>query len=221
MPTLRIMTALLASTLMLIVAGCGRCAGVSTVSAKAVSTNAVTSHYAILDGNDEPLRSAFNRDRGKVRLLFLVDPICPGCLRGLADMGDDLLSRLPAGAPVKVYVVNEPVIGGGAKDIPAAAALLRFPSAALYWNPTGDFGRQMSHALDYWNGYRWVYAWDTWLIYSPDAVWSGGAPPKPAFLMHQLSGLGNTPQFPRLDGRVFAAKVDAMMAPLSQTALAR
>jgi hypothetical protein len=208
MPTFRILSALVASTVMLIAVGCDG-------SGKTTTTR-VRASYAILDGSDEPLRAAFNRDQGTVRLMFLVDPICPGCLRGLADMGSELLSKLPAGAPIKVYVVYEPVIGGRAKDIPAAAALLRYPTAALYWNPTGNFGRQMSRALNYWNGYRWVYAWDTWLIYPPDAAWNGQSPPRPAFLMHQLGGLPRTPQYPHLDARVFAAKVRAMMAPLAQ-----
>jgi hypothetical protein len=213
MSALKIPTTLLASAVMLILAGCGRnrLAGPPPADAR----------YAVLDGSDQPLGAAFNRDHGNVRLMFLVDPICPGCLRGLADMGDDLLSTLPAGAPVRVYVVYEPVIGGKAKDIPAAAALLRFPSAMPYWNPTGDFGRQMSHVLGYWNGHRWVYAWDTWLIYPPDAIWRGAAPPQPAFLMHQLGGLPHTAQFPQLDARVFAAKVHAMMNPLTRTALSR
>lgn len=213
MPTFRILAALLASTAMLILVGCS--------GTGETSTTALTARYAVLDGGDEQLRAAFNRDQGTVRLMFLVDPICPGCLRGLADMGNDLLSKLPAGAPVKVYVVYEPVIGGKARDIPGAAALLRYPTAMLYWNPTGDFGRQMSHALDYWNGHRWVYAWDTWLIYPPDAVWNGTSPPKPAFLMHQLGGLPHTPQYPHLDARVFAAKVHAMMAPPTQRVLAQ
>lgn len=213
MSTFKVMNALLVSSVMLIVAGCGRSSGAGAIAANA--------HYAVLDGSDQPLRAAFNRDHGNVRLLFLVDPICPGCLRGLADMGDDLLSKLPAGAAVKVYVVYEPVIGGEPKDIPAAAALLRYPTAMLYWNPTGDFGRQMSHALNYWNGHRWVYAWDTWLIYPPDAVWRGAAPPQPAFLMHQLGGLPHAAQFPHLDAHVFAAKVHAMMNSLPPTAAAR
>lgn len=169
-------------------------------------------HYAVLGTGDQPLRDDFNRNRGDVRLVFLVDPICPVCLRGLADMGDVLLSKPGTGARVKVYVVFEPVIGGRAKDIPAAAALLRSPASRLYWNPTGDFGREMSHVLHYWNGHRWVYAWDTWLIYGPDAAWSGAAPPEPAFLMHQLGGLPHTRQFPHLDVGTFAAKVRAMMA---------
>jgi hypothetical protein len=174
--------------------------------------------YAALNTDAHPFREDFNHDRGNVRLVFLVDPICPDCLRGLADMGDDLFSKLAAGAPVKVYVVFEPVIGGGAKDIPAAAALLRSSAAKLYWNPTGDFGQKMSHALNYWNGHRWVYAWDTWLIYGPDASWSGATPSQPALLMHQLGGLPHTEQFPHLDARAFTAKVHAMVADLGRTA---
>lgn len=177
--------------------------------------------YAVLGSDNGPLREDFNRDHGDVRLVFLVDPICPECLRGLADMGDDLLANLSPSAPVKVYVVFEPVIGGQAKDIAAAAALLRSPTAKLYWNPTGDFGRQMSHVLHYWNGHEWVYAWDTYLIYRPDAVWSPTTPPEPAFLMHQLGGLPHKPQFPHLDARAFAAQVHGMMHAIGPTAVSQ
>jgi len=41
------------------------------------------------------LQDDFNRDNGFVRLMFLVDPRCPECLRGLADMGDDVLASCP------------------------------------------------------------------------------------------------------------------------------
>lgn len=183
--------------------------------------SAANVHYAVLGADDRPLREDFNRDHGNVRLVFLVDPICPECLRGMADIGDDLIANLGASAPVKVYVVFEPVIGGQAKDIPAAAALLRSSTARLYWNSTGNFGQQMSHVLHYWNGHRWVYAWDTWLIYGPDAVWSSALPPEPAFLMHQLGALPHTSQFPHLDARVFAAKVHAMMERIGPTAISQ
>jgi len=168
--------------------------------------------YAELRAGDQPLRADFNRDRNNVRLLFLVDPICPGCLRGLADMGDDLLSTLPKGARVSVFVVYEPVIGGKAKDIPAAAALLKTSAAHLYWNSSGDFGREMSHALGYWNGNRWVYAWDTWLVYPPGEEWTDRGPPQTALIMHQLGALEGNPKFPFLDVKVFAAKVRSLMA---------
>lgn len=205
----RILPALFAASIALSLAGCDR---------RPDAAPGADIRYAVLGGDDQPLREDFNRDRGDVRLVFLVDPICPGCLRGLADMGDDLLSKLAARAPVKVYVVFEPVIGGRAKDIPPAAALLRSPASRLYWNPTGDFGRQMSHVLHYWNGHRRVYAWDTWLIYPPGAVWDGAAPPEPAFLMHQLGGLPHTARFPHLDESVFAARVHAIVNSLDRTA---
>ncbi len=196
---------------LLLLAACGR--------GDAASSADVPAHVAVLDGSDQPLRDDFNRDRGAVRLVFLVDPICPGCLRGLSDMGNDVLATLPKDARVKIYVVHEPVIGGKAKDIPAAADLLHTTLARHYWNPTGDFGNEMSRVLGYWNGWRWVYAWDTWMIYAPDAVWTGKTPPQPAFLMHQLGGLEGMKQFPHLDSKVFAAKVDAMLA--SQRAATR
>jgi hypothetical protein len=194
-------------------AGCTRNDGAATAAARI--------RYAVLGADDQPLRADFNRDRGDVRLLFLVDPVCPECLRGLADMGDDLLSKLPANARVKVYVVFEPVIGGKARDMPAAAVLLKSSMPRAYWNPTGDFGRQMSRVLGYWNGSRWVYAWDTWLIYGADTTWNGADPPKPAFLMDQLGGLPHDARFPYLDARVFSAKVHAMLADADQSQASR
>jgi hypothetical protein len=102
------------------------------------------------------------------------------------------------------------VIGGSDKDIPAAAELLHTTLARHYWDPTGDFGRQMSQVLGLLHGTKPVYAWDVWMIYPPNTVWSAKDPPLPAFLMHQLPGLDNT-KFPPLDRNVFAAKVNEML----------
>jgi hypothetical protein len=209
------MNTLCATVLGLAVVGLAGCVHGDNAAATAARANV---HFAVLDAQDQPLRDDFNRSKGDVRLMFLVDPVCPGCLLGLSEMGNDLLSKLARDARVKVYVIYEPVIGGRSKDIPAAAALLKTRIAHNYWNPTGAFGWQMSHVLGYWNGRRWVYAWDTWVIYPPDAVWIGAAPPKPAFVMHQLGGLGNLPQYKHLDGKVFAARVDAMLAAIDKNA---
>jgi hypothetical protein len=187
----------------LILVGCG--------GPKAESQVDTSAHAALLNGEDQPLRDDFNRDAGFVRLLLVVDPRCPECLRGLADTGDDVLAILPKGARLKVYVVHEPVIGGTDRDIPAAAELLRTTLARHYWNPSGDFGRQMSRVLGLLHGSRPVYAWDIYMIYPPNAVWSGRDPPQPAYLMHQLSGLDNQ-KFPPWDGKVFAMRVNETLA---------
>ena len=191
----------------LMLAGCG--------DPKAVSPAGSAPHVVMLDGDDQPLREDFNRDQGFVRLMLVVDPRCPECLRGLADMGDDVLTKLPKDARIKVYVVHEPVIGGGDKDIPAAAELLHTTLARHYWNPTGDFGRQMSQVLGLLHGSSSVYAWDIYMIYPPNAVWSGKDPPQPSYLMHQLPGLDNQ-KFPPWDGKIFAIKVSETLAASDQ-----
>ncbi len=187
----------------LLVSSCGR--------PRAAPQADTSAQSVLLNGDDQPLRDDFNRDQGFVRLLFVVDPFCPECLRGLADMGDDVLAKLPKDARIRVYVVHDPVIGGTDKDIPAAADLLHTTFARQYWNPTGDFGRQMSKVLGLLHGTKPVYAWDVWMIYPPSAVWSSKDPPQPAFLMHQLPGLDNA-KFPPLDSKVFSAKVNDMLA---------
>lgn len=186
-----------------ILAGCG--------DRKAASQVESTPHVVVLNNEDQPLREDFNRDQGFVRLMILVDPICPECLRGLADMGEDVLAKLPKDARVKVYVVHAPVIGGSDKNISAAAELLHTTLATNYWNPTGDFGRQMSQVLGLLHGSSPVYAWDVYMIYPPNTVWSGKDPPQPSYLMHQLPGLDNR-KFPPWDGKLFANKVRDTLA---------
>src|SRR5258708_6365097 len=80
--------------------------------------------FITLDDNAQPLRDDFNRDAGHVRLLLLVDPVCPTCLLGLSNVDRDLLSKLPKNTSLRTYVVHEPVIGGTAKNIPGAAGLV-------------------------------------------------------------------------------------------------
>lgn len=182
--------------------------------------------YTVLDDQASQLRADFNRKIGSVRLLFVVDPICPGCLRGLADMNRDLL-RGTADPRLQVFVVHEPVLGvarfapwlrvAGGNDVPKAAQLLENSNVQNYWNPTGAFGRLLSKAVGLKNGEGQVYAWDVWLLYGPDARWDGAEPPRPQLLMHQLGALRGT-EFPHLDSRLFAQRVQTLLAQLPPAA---
>jgi hypothetical protein len=179
--------------------------------------------YANLDDQATQLREDFNRAKGSVRLLFVVDPICPGCLRGLDDMNRDLLAdtRDPR---LVTFVVHEPVLGAArlapwlrttaSRDVPAAAALLHNPHVRHYWSANGEFGRLLSDSVDLKGSQGRVYAWDVWLLYGPDATWSGPGPPRPLLLMHQLSALHGSKQFPHLDSRVFAQEALGLLAHL-------
>lgn len=134
--------------------------------------------YTVLDDQASQLRADFNQHAGAIRLLFVVDPICPGRLRGLQDMNRDLLSGT-ADPRLQVFIVHEPVLGvarhvpwlriAGGRDVPKAAQLIQSPNVHHYWNPSGAFGRLLSKGVGLKNGDRQVYAWDLWLLYDPQA----------------------------------------------------
>jgi hypothetical protein len=164
-----------------------------------------------LDDAATALRDTFNRDRGNVRLLFIVDPACPGCLRGVADIDRDLLSQVPADSKLKVYVVHLSVIGGTERDTPNVTGLMHTPHALHFWNGSGSFGNQVTQALDLRMGKDLVYAWDVWMAYPPDAAWPDASVPKPHIFMHQLRGLMDNPKFPFLDSKAFATGVQGLL----------
>jgi hypothetical protein len=168
--------------------------------------------YKILDEGAAQLRADFNAAKGSVRALFVIDPICPGCLRGLDDMNKDLLSKTND-VRLQTFVVHVPRLTPPPKerDVPEAAKLLRNDYVHHYWNPSGSFGRELSDGLGLKVGGKQVYAWDVWLVYGPDAVWDGERPPKPEYLMHQLWDLGGT-DLPRFDSKVFAEKVHHLLS---------
>jgi hypothetical protein len=211
---MRILSAALMATCLLVAAtGCANDSSSATAPVP----------YTVLDDQGSQLRADFNRKIGSVRLLFVVDPICPWCLRGLADMNRDLL-RSTADPRLQTFVVHEPVLGiaryapwlrvSGGKDVPKAAQLLENPNVQHYWSPTGVFGHLLSKAVGLKNGEHQVYAWDVWLIYGPEAKWVGVDPPQPRLLMHQLSALHGSTQFPHLDSHVFAQQVQRLLAQL-------
>lgn len=171
----------------------------------------VSSGYTILDDDFSQLRDDFNAAKGTVRLLFVVDPICPGCLRGMDDMNRDLLSRTKD-ERLQTFVVHVPVIGAKAKDVTPAARLLENPHVRNYWNASGDFGRTLAQAVELKNDKETVYAWDVWLLYGPDAEWlQASPPPQPQLLMHQLWKLEGT-HFPKLDSKILARQTQALVA---------
>jgi hypothetical protein len=171
--------------------------------------------YAVLDASGAQLREDFNRAKGSVRVLFVIDPICPGCLRGLDDMNRSLLAKTND-PRLQAFVVHVPVLSAGAKakDVPRAAELLTNAHVRHYWNPSGAFGRQLTEAVGLKRGEEPVYAWDVWLIYGPEASWDDSLPPRPVRLMHQLRALEGSTEFPRLDSDAFAQEVQQLLAKL-------
>lgn len=171
--------------------------------------------YTVLDEHSSQLKADFNRAKGSVRLLFVVDPICPGCLRGLDDMNKAVLSST-TDPRLQTFVVHVPVLRPPpeAKDVAPAAGLLHNPHVLNYWNPSGSFGDALTKSVGLKNDKHDVFAWDVWLIYGPEATWDGELPPQPKLLMHQLWALQKSKEFPRLDREAFAKQARELLAQL-------
>jgi hypothetical protein len=184
---------------------------VSVLVVTSVAQSADRATYKPLDEGAALLRDDFNAAKGTVRALFVVDPTCPGCLRGLDDVNKDLLSKTND-ARLQTFIVHVPVLTPKPteEDVPEAATLVRNDHVHHYWNPSGSFGWELSKAAGLKHGDEPVYAWDVWLVYGPDAVWEGTSPPKPELLMHQLYLLQDS-GLPRLDSEQLAKKVHQML----------
>lgn len=187
---------------------------IAALSMRAEAAEVPKVTYTILDKNDTRLREDFNRDKGSVRLLLVVDPTCPVCLRGLDDVNKALLAKT-RDVRLQTFVVHLPVLKptAQASDVPPAAELLQNPHVRHYWNPSGSFGHSLTEGVKLQRDGKSVYAWDVWLLYGPDASWDDVNPPKPYLLMHQLPPLKDT-AFPILDGEEFAQQARQLLARL-------
>src|SRR5260221_451379 len=185
-------------------------AGVTAAAAAPASVSSAGScdHPITISAKDDAaLRDAFNRAKGSVRLVFLIDPICPTCLRGLKDLDTDVLSPHASDTALQTFVINTPVLGATEKDSANTCSIVHNAHVTQYWDPNQELGTLFANALGMKFGDKEVYAWDVWLVYGPNAVWAGAVPPKADFLMHQLPDLMGRDGVPVLRATVFAAEV--------------
>lgn len=156
-----------------------------------------------LDAAAEPLTSHFDADRGKVRAVFLASPACGVCLRGVRELREEWLEDEPSD-DLAVYVVWSDQLGAERSHVPDATTLLADERVRHYWDPDRRAGRTVSPHLELDDA-----AWDVWLLYGRDAVWTGDrGPPEPAWWEHQLRGM---PRARYLDPARFARKASELL----------
>lgn len=124
------------------------------------------------NSNLASLKDAFNASAKSVRLLVLVSPTCPVCLKGGSAI-ENLLAQ-QKNSDIRAFVVWEPVLmtDFGA---PSTATLKRVSDlrASQYW----DKDHLVSHLLGEHD--RHSVVWDYVAVYEPGKLWEQ-APPEPA-----------------------------------------
>lgn len=156
--------------------------------------------YAVVGDTSAAVRTAFNADAGKVRVVMVVSPTCGECLKGASDVSEQI-AGIDQGKTVPLYVMWVPRSGGREKDVASASRVIADSAAREYWDGNDLLGVQYKQVLG-WRG----NAWDVYMVYGPKTQWSGDLPPTPDFFMHQTSERG-----PRLDAKAFGSKVKQML----------
>lgn len=156
--------------------------------------------YAVVGDTPALVRSAFNADAGKVRVVMVVSPTCGACLEGAAEVSQQV-GGINQGKTVPLYVLWVPRRGGQEKDVPNATRVISDASAHQFWDGNNLLGIQYRQVLG-WRG----NAWDVYMVYGPKAQWNDELPPVPDFFMHQTSEKG-----PRLDSTIFGAKLKQLL----------
>ncbi len=163
--------------------------------------------YKVLNTNLAELREDFNANAGKVRLLFIVGPTCPECLRGMDDLGKALANEQD-NPKLRTFVVYVPELHAKSQDIGPTVSLLPGKFVSRYWDPNQSSERVFKKMLN-----TAGLAWDVWMIYGPEQRWNGAVPPMPEFWMDQLYGM---PEKYYLNPAVFKKQVERRLALVSK-----
>lgn len=164
-----------------------------------------TAGYTVLGTGLTKLREEFNADAGKVRLLYIVGPTCPACLRGMDGLGRALASEQDD-PRLHAFVVYVPELHATPADIQPTVTLLPGEGVSCYWDPAGSIEKQFEAKLKTVGP-----AWDVWMVYGPEQRWDGDVPPTPDFWMDQLEGM---PQSRYLDPVEFSKQVEKQLTAI-------
>lgn len=163
--------------------------------------------FPALDQGLEPLRSRFNQDLGKVRLLVIVDPTCPPCRWGASEIEKQVLETIPSDR-LAVYVVWIPVLNfqdqatlqrNGQKE----SSRVSDHRAIHFIDPQGFLGKAYSSVLGV--PYH-APAWDVYLTFGPDVRWGDQVPPPTDFMVQ-----GDFAPSRILNGRKLAEQVQKLL----------
>jgi|GEM_PF-392367 len=130
----------------------------------------------ILSDPGAELRSAFNRDQEKLRLVVLLSPTCGSCLNS-AHIVEKYLLDAVHGDSLRVYVVWGTVLGDEKEEnAREATVFMADPRVTHYWTGAQQVASLFGRSVKLPETER---GWDTFQLFPPGATWDD-APPSPA-----------------------------------------
>jgi len=176
------------------------------VAAAPITQSPDSTSFTTLDRAAQPLRSAFNGDAGKVRLVMYVSPTCGGCLRGADQSQEHILGKIDS-ADLSVYVVWAPRNGAREEHVERVTKLVTDERATQYWDEHSAVATPLDDMLSLTGPCAGIF-----MLYDGAARWEGDAPPEPLYWEDAHArelGREGAPQF---DAKGFAEKVREFLA---------
>ena len=134
----------------------------------------------------DQLKEPFQRDRGTVRLVALLSPVCPACRSGFSDM-QKVLKAIPDDR-LKVYIVWLPMFPGDSRKwAQTRSDEFSDKRVSYYWDGEKISRQSLAESARHEKGGLGCIS----------LIWRGSQwdkePVTPDFWMHQLSGLTTRP----------------------------
>lgn len=160
----------------------------------------------VLSDPGDELRAAFNRDKGKVRLVLLLSPTCGACLSSANVIERYVLDTLKDDS-IRVYTVWGPMMGGETEEqAREATSYMTDPRVTHFWTKAQTVANQFGRAAALPEKES---GWDTYLLYPQGPTWND-TPPPPARYMFINKPL---PEEHALDAEKLANLVSDQLAP--------
>lgn len=121
----------------------------------------------------EQLTKRFNADKGKPRMIFLLSPTCPMCIRG-AKWAQEKIMEAYADDDFSAYVVWLPVLPPDEREA-WNPSLIDDARAIEFWDETQATGKWFQAEMPDCPSLGPV-AWDAIYVFGEDAEWNSGLP---------------------------------------------
>jgi hypothetical protein len=160
------------------------------------------------------LKSLFNEEQGKVRLVMVLSPGCGNCRMAARMVERHLLDKVQD-PDLSVDLIWERISAADTQDVAAeAAALFADPRIHQFWSQDHPTSIAFHDAV----GAKKTLAWDIFLVFGKGKRWADG-PPVPDFFMHNQKNNDELPKDRLLNVDSLATEIKSLLAaPAAQPA---